>query len=137
LKQPAQHRLKGPQTADERKVLAARALYVGSKEHKDKRWWGGLPGVQYGKDARPRRPKRQKTTICPLVTSEDQRRATTWIRAAIENRQFRFLEGDQDFPKHVWYEAEGRGWFGYCINSIAGHYKGWPMEEEERREIFG
>jgi hypothetical protein len=66
----------------------------------------------------------------------DQARASTWIRAAIESGQFTYLEGDQDFPKHVWYEADGRGWFGLCINSTAGTYKGWPMEEDERRAFF-
>lgn len=136
MKQPAQQLQKGPRTDAERRALAARASYVGSKEHKDKRWWGGLPGVRYDRDGKPRRQRRQKTTICPLVTVEDKALATAWIRAAIENHQFRFFEGDQDFPKHVWYEVEGRGWFGYCINSAAGQYKGWPMEEEERREIF-
>jgi hypothetical protein len=110
---------------------------VGSKEHKDKGWWGGLPGVRHGKDGTVRRPKRQKTSICPLVTLRDQERATEWLRAAIEKTQYRFFEGDQDFPKHVWYKAEGKGWFGNCINSAAGHYKGWPLEEEECREIFG
>ena len=137
LKRPSQQPQRGPRTDAERRALAARALYVGSKEHKDKHWWGGLPGARYGKDGEAHRPKRQRTTICPLVTPEEQEKATAWIRAAIQNQQCTFLEGDQDFPKHVWYEAEGGGWFGYCINSVAGHYKGWPLEEEERREIFG
>jgi hypothetical protein len=136
LKRPAQQPPKGPRTDAERKALAARALYVGSKEHKAERWWGGLPAVRYGKDGKPMRHKRQKTTICPLVTMADQARASTWIRAAIESGQFTYLEGDQDFPKHVWYEADGRGWFGLCINSTAGTYKGWPMEEDERRAFF-
>jgi hypothetical protein len=70
------------------------------------------------------------------VSEADRDRATAWIQTAIEEKQYRFLEGDQDFPKHVWYEADGRGWFGFCINSAAGHYKGWPMEEEERNAYF-
>jgi hypothetical protein len=136
LKQPAQQPQKGPSTDAECKALAARASYVGSKEHKDQRWWGGLPGVYYDKEGKARRFKRQKTTVCPLVRQEDQQLATGWVRAAIERQQFEFLEGDQDFPKYVWYEVQGQGWFGSCINSVAGEYKGWPMEEGERGEFF-
>lgn len=136
MKRPDQQPSKGKLSQTERASLAARASYVGSKEHKGQRWWGGLPGVHYGIDGKPSRQKREKTTICDLVTEEDRERATEWVRAAIEDSQFTFLEGDQDFPKHIWYQAEARGWFGFCINSAAGHYKGWPMEEDERCAFF-
>jgi hypothetical protein len=92
--------------------------------------------VRYGKDGKPVREKKEKTTICDLVAEEDRSRATAWVRAAIERGQFEFFEADQDFPKHVWYQADGRGWFGFCINPAAGEYKGWPMEEDERRAFF-
>jgi hypothetical protein len=136
MKRPSQQPARKPLSPAERKALAARVEYLGSKEHKAKRWWGGLPGIRYGRDGRPAREKREKTTICDLVSEQDRERATAWLRAAIECGQFGFLEGDQDFPKHVWYQAECRGWFGFCINRTAGHYKGWPMEEDERRAFF-
>lgn len=136
LKRPVQRPLERPRTQAERQALSARACYVGSAEHKASRWWGGMPGVQY-KDGRPARPKRQTTTICPLVTERERDRATEWVRRAIETGQCKFMEGDKDFPKHIWYEADGQGWFGFCINSAAGQYKGWPLEEDERRAVFG
>jgi hypothetical protein len=136
MKRPAQQPSRRPANPEERRTLAARAEYVGSKEHKDQRWWGGMPGVRYDKHGNSFRSKRQKTTICRLVTEQDRKKATGWIRNAIECGQYVYLEGDQDFPKHVWYQAEGRDWFGFCINSVAGQYKGWPMEEGERSAFF-
>lgn len=78
-----------------------------------------------------------KTTICPLVAEEDRVVATEWVKRAIERGSYVFLEGDRDFPKHIWYEENGKGWFGFCLNSMAGEYKGWPLEEDERRAYFG
>lgn len=137
MKRPPQQPGRVPLGRAERQILAARASYVGSKEHKAKRWWGGLPGIRYGSEGKPVREKREKTTICDLVADADRARATIWVRAAIESGQFRFLEGDQDFPKHIWYQVDGRGWFGFCINSVSGQYKGWPLEEDERSALFG
>lgn len=132
-KRPAQLPLR-PSTLDARRALAKRAIYVGSKEHKTVRWWGGTPGVRVDRrTGQPLgRPHRQKTTICPLVTAPaDQRRATAWIKAAIRSGRYRFVESDDAFPKHVWYRVRGQAWFGFCINSTAGTYKGWPLENDE------
>ena len=52
-------------------------------------------------------------------------------------RAFRFYESDQDFPKKVWYEADGQTWIGYCVNRTTGDYKGWPIDDGERRAVFG
>ena len=93
MKGPPQEPRKGPLTDAERRALTARAVYVGSAEHKAERWWGGLPGVHYGKNGEPARYKKQKTTVCHLVSEADRDRATAWIRAAIEEKQYRFLEG--------------------------------------------
>lgn len=114
-----------------------RAQYVGSPEHKAVRWWGGLPGARLGEDGQARRPKKQQTTICPLIEDADREQATCWVRAALRAGQCKFLEADKDFPKHIWYFSGGQNWIGFCINSVAGHYKGWPVDEEERRAIFG
>ena len=111
---------------------AAVATYVGSEEHKAKRWWGGMPGVRRRKGGEIQRPKKQHTTVCPLVTEEDRERATLWIREAIRNRQCRFVDGDGQFPKHVWHTDDGgEHWHGRCVNSEKGEYKGWPVTEEE------
>lgn len=74
-----------------------------------------------------------------MVTVEERDIATSWVKAAIEARQYRFREGDKDFPKHIWYRdvANSQVWFGYCLNGVLGEYKGWPIDEEERSEIFG
>lgn len=106
------------------------AVYVGSPEHKAKRWWGGLP--QAG--ARRREP----TTVCPLVTAADRRTATKWIRTAIASGQYKTVRGDGAFPKHVWYrDGAGKFWHGMCVNRAAGEYKGWPIPEDQWHEIFG
>ncbi len=78
-----------------------------------------------------------QTTICPLTSEADRERATGWVRAALMAGQARFYEGDKDFPKHIWYQDEtGQLWFGFCVNSVQGQYKGWPIEEDERVAIF-
>lgn len=65
--------------------------------------------------------------------------ATAWVRAALAAGQMKYLEADKDFPARIWYrEAEiGQIWMGYCVNSIAGEYKGWPISEDERVAVFG
>lgn len=116
----------------------AAASYVGSKEHKAVAWWGGLPGAHIGKDGTARRPKKLQTSICWMVSDSDQRKATKWVRHALQHEQFRYYEGDKTYPKHIWYkDANGQHWFGFCVNGIAGTYKGWPIDEREKREAFG
>jgi len=115
------------------------ARYVGSKEHKTQQWWDGLPGAYVNEDGEATRPGKQDTTICPLVTLADRDNATEWVQAALRNGQVKYVEADKDFPKKIWYQDGPGGpiWFGFCFNSVAGEYKGWPISEDERREIFG
>ncbi len=82
------------------------------------------------------RPGKQTTTVCPLTSQEDRDRATEWVRRAITRGQYKFSQADKDYPTKIWYADDGQIWFGRCINSQAGQYKGWPIEEEERRAIF-
>lgn len=42
---------------------------------------------------------------------------------------------DMKRPRKVWSPPEI--WFGLCINTQAGEYKGWPITEEERHAVFG
>ena len=115
----------------------AAASYPGSKEHKAARWWGGLPGARMGADGVASRPKRELTTTCPLLAVADQTRATAWVQEALQRRQYRLYDGDKTYPKHIWRRDEsGQFWFGFCINGISGTYKGWPIDEAEKRETF-
>lgn len=119
----------GALSLSERKELASRARYVGSCEHKDRRWWGGRPGAG-GRRGR-------LTTICPLTSEEDQRKATIWVQRAICAEQYKFIRGESPFPRYVWYkDPSGQVWLGRCFNPASGEYKGWPISEEERRETF-
>ena len=117
--------------------MAKRAVYSGSSEHKQVRWWGGLPMGQQLPGGRIGRPNKETTTICPLTTRSDRDRATEWVRAAIRAGQCRFHESDRNFPKKVWYEADGRIWMGLLVNDGLGEYKGWPICERYRDEVFG
>ncbi len=116
----------------------ATATYVGSAEHKRERWWGGLPQAHVGADGMATRPKKQRTTICPLVADADRQRATHWVRASLDAGQYRYLEGDKTFPGRIWYREPDSGqlWMGYCVNTVQGQYKGWPIAEDERVAVF-
>lgn len=122
---------------EERRELAARASYEGSPEHKVELWWHGLPEARQLPGGRVGRRRKQTTTICTLTTEEDRVRATEWVRQAIANGQYRYYEGDKDFPRRIRHRADGRIWYGVCLNQGQGHYKGWPIEEDEQRAIFG
>jgi hypothetical protein len=118
--------------------LIRNACYVGGPEHKRHRRWGGLPAAYVDDEGAASRWGKQLTTICPLTEDGDRVAATAWVQAALTARQLRFYEGDKDFPKHIWYQDEtGRLWFGFCVNSVLGQYKGWPINEDERRAVFG
>jgi len=135
-RRPKQIQQRPKLSADERGKLAARVKYVGSPEHKTKRWWGGLPESKQMKGGKVGRPGKQTTTICPLVGDQDRQMATEWIQCAIKEGKFEFYQGDQDFPKKVWYEADGQIWQGLIVNKAAGEYKGWPIVKEDQHEIF-
>ena len=118
-------------------TLAATATYVGSPEHKERRWWGGIGMARQLPGGRLGRPGKQTTTVCPLVGEEDRDRAITWVQAAIRAGQCIFQQSDQRFPKKIWYEADGQVWMGLRVTDQLGEYKGWPISREERDAIFG
>ena len=63
--------------------------------------------------------------------------ATDWLQMAITAGQYRFVEADREFPKKVWFEGSWpRSGVDICVNPTAGEYKGWPIDEDERRAIF-
>lgn len=101
------------------------------------RWWDGLPRAWEVPNGEAKRPKKEHTTICRKVTEQDREEASRWVRAALAAGQLRFREGDQTYPKHIWYMDDNRRfWFGFAVNQIAGTYKGWPISEAEKRAAF-
>ena len=117
---------------------AGKARYVGSPEHKVRRWWGDVPpSARQSSGGSVGRPGKQTTTVCPLTEPADRGRATGWVQAAIRSGQCRFYQSDSLFSKKVWYEADGCIWMGFLINPGNGEYKGWPIGKEERDEVFG
>lgn len=135
-KRPPQRPRRADLLQAEREALAAHAMYVGSPEHKDEKWWGGLPMARQLPKGKIGRRGKQTTTLCPLTTEEDRHRATEWVRLAIANGQYRFFQNDQAFPKKIWHRADGTIWCGIVSNPASGEYKGWPIGEREWREIF-
>lgn len=134
VKRPAQLPPRTPLTQSQIDM----ATYVGSPEHKAQRWWGGLPDGYVDANGMAHRPGRQFTTICPLVTAQERDMATGWVRDALIAGQTRFYEGDKDFPRRLWYrDPHGQLWTGFCVNSMLGQYKGWPIDEDEYSEVFG
>lgn len=128
---PRYNSARGTLTRAQRCGVAARAAYHGSTQHKERCSWLGLP------ESRGRLAAGVKTTICRLVTNKDRAQATAWVRQAITNGQYKFVDGDRDFPKHVRLrDSGGQVWYGRCLNRDCGAYKGWPIGEEERREMF-
>jgi hypothetical protein len=120
---------------DDLVAVSERCSYEGSREHKDRRSWLGLP--------RPRRRPADVATVCPMVTEQERDLATGWVRAAIKNGQFDRADWRNGFPRYIWYRsADGSYWYGFLMNEGAGksptaQYKGWPISEEEWNEIFG
>ncbi len=133
MPRPKQIPTRNPLTNKE--ILAA--SYVGSAEHKVVRWWGGLPNAWDGQDGEAKRPKKEHTTICRRITEQDREEASAWVRSALAAGQLKFFEGDDTYPKHIWYkDSEGQFWFGFAVNQTSGTYKGWPISEAEKRASF-
>jgi hypothetical protein len=118
------------------KALAKRAEYTGSVEHKDRRSWLGLPRPRISKNPT------ENATICPMVSKSEREEATSWVRYAIENRQFLYGYFENGFPRSIWYrDVNGQHWQGRLTQCGAGdapiaEYKGWPISEGEKHEIF-
>jgi hypothetical protein len=116
--------------------LASRCEYLGSRVHKDQRSWLGLPTPRQSPDPS------EVATICPLISEEERRQATEWIRTAIRRGQFSRTDWRNGFPRRIWHrDNSGKYWYGVLTNSGAGQnpraqYKGWPISEEEKNEIF-
>ena len=99
-------------------VLANRARYVGSPEHKDMPSLSGAP--------RPR----ADASICDRRLSQDFDTVATWLRSAILDGHFsEYFEGD--FPRYVWFRDGETAYEGRLVNREAGWYKGYPLGPSE------
>ena len=130
-KRPRQRPKRPELSEEEREFLGLIASYVESPEHKSSRWWGGLPASRQLRGGKVGRLGKQVTTICPLVSPKDKCQATKWVQSAIRLGQYKFYEADKRFAKKIWFKANGTIWFGMCINSESGEYKGWPSNEDD------
>lgn len=135
MTRPKRPRARAPAIPPDLEKVAQRREYEGSKEHKDKRSWLGLP--------RHRTKPDDVATICPMVGDHERAVATEWVREAVRNGQFDRSDWRNGFPRYVWYRDEdGSYWYGFLMNKGAGKapvgkYKGWPITEDEWDEIFG
>ena len=97
-------------------VVAARARYVGSPEHKDAPSFAGQP--------RPR----ADASICDAKLAQDE--VNGWLREALARGTFGgYWEGN--FPRYVWYKSGNIVYEARLVNSEAGEYKGYPLDEDE------
>jgi hypothetical protein len=128
--------------AIDRDVLAKRAVYAGSVEHKDKASWLGLPQLRRDRHS-DGGDHRQNASVCRLVGEEDKERATQWVQHAIRNGQFDPNIWAGDFPRDIWHlDADGKYWRGRLTqigagDDARGEYKGWPITRDEWLESFG
>jgi hypothetical protein len=73
----------------------------------------------------------------PLIGRRRSNSGDSLVQMALKRQQYRFYDGDKTYPKHIWRQEESdQFWFGFCINGISGTYKGWPIDEVEKREVF-
>lgn len=102
--------------------VARRAVYVGSAEHKGHPTGAGPPRL------------RADTTPCDPSIDTDQ--ATRWLRAAI--RAGLVSETwERGFPRYVWTRVRGIAYEARHGAGADGHYKGWPLLEDELPEGLG
>ncbi|MHB1037054.1 MAG: hypothetical protein ACYC35_20535 [Pirellulales bacterium] len=98
-------------------VVAGRASYVGSAEHKTYPSAAGHPAL------------RSDASRCdPRYTDFEQ--ITQALREGIQRRCASGVF-DGDYPKYVWGWLDGRLYEARLINSRQGTYKGYPLEEVE------
>jgi len=99
-------------------LVANRARYIGSPEHKDAPSFAGQP--------RPR----ANASICDRSLAQNQAQITRWLRRAIRRGQVSgFWEGE--FPRYVWYRNDDIVYEGRLVNREAGWYKGFPLEQDQ------
>ncbi len=102
-------------------AVAARATYIGSREHKNVPSYAGSAG------------RRADASCCPPELANDLDRVTSWLRDGIR-RGFTggLWEGaSPGFPRYVWYKDGATVYEGRLVNRDQGQYKGYPLERSE------
>jgi len=98
--------------------LARRVVYVGSPEHKDVISFAGQPKL------------RADASICGKKLAHDLARVQGWLREAVVTGCIG-TPWEGDFPRYVWYQDGGTVYEGRLVNKEQGHYKGYPLAEDE------
>lgn len=98
-------------------VLAARASYGGSPEHKDVPSPAGPPKL------------RADATPCPRDLN-DPSILTSWLQRAIAAGDVG-APWEAEFPRYAWIREGGRCFEARLSNRELGVYKGYPLEPEE------
>jgi hypothetical protein len=100
--------------------LADRASYIGSSEHKNFPSFAGAPRLRA--DASKCDPK--------LADPEE---LTRWLREAITVGHVG-TPWEGDFPRYAWCKREAAVYEARLVNSVQGHYKGYPLGPGEEPE---
>lgn len=114
---PKRREVSNPPLGVDLMVLAKRAAYVGSPEHKDRPTFAGRP-----------RPRADATICDPELA--DRQRLSQWIRKAIEESRVG-APWEGDFPRYVWHRVGEIVYEGRLVNRVQGEYKGYPLSPEE------
>jgi hypothetical protein len=101
--------------------LAARAVYVGSPEHKSFPSFAG--------DLQPR----ADATKCDPALS-DPVKLTGWLRDAIRNGHVGGVWEPGQFPRYAWCRQDGVAYQARVVNVEQGTYKGWQIGPDEEPE---
>jgi hypothetical protein len=99
-------------------VVAARATYVGSPEHKDTPFFLGQP--------RPR----ADASICDPSLAQQKAELVRWLREAIAAGHVS-AHWENGFPRYVWSRQGGDVYEARLVNRETGQYKGYPLNREE------
>jgi hypothetical protein len=97
--------------------VASRATYVGSGEHKSFPSFAGKPAL------------RADASKCDPALG-DPEELTGWLREALMAGQVD-ATWEGGFPKYVWVVRGGICFEGRLVNSVQGHYKGYPLDETQ------
>jgi hypothetical protein len=98
--------------------VAARAVYVGSPEHKNVPSFAGPPKL------------RADASCCPRDLATKQALVTDWLKEAIRRGATGgYWEGY--FPRYVWFMHGQTVFEGRLVNREAGWYKGYPLNHGE------
>lgn len=100
--------------------LAARAVYVGSSEHKSRPSFAGPPKL------------RADASKCDPGLA-DVAELTTWLRASISDGHVG-TPWEGDFPRYAWHKRGNVVYEARLVNQELGQYKGYPLEPGEEPE---